>query len=362
MERSSREHHREHKEHREHHREPPTLAFHMKTWKLIHKQLRAISKFTRENTTVTFTPQPSIVIQTSKVHLVSKIIIGSECLYVTDPEHFSTKTINNAIPLFDSFMHIVADPDISKLYVQQDSDLYTRILATASDTCTQASIPCVNGQELIKECGKWPVRIDFEHSTIMEILKWLSPATKNKRVSAKTDITTVQVIIQSNPPVVKFATDLNELEYVHNSKVTFYDIKNMRLQISVKNLYSALAMCAIIKSPCSLKGLIAKDVKLVLVSKSSFLSIENYITQEQTKEDLKFDRCKTDEGGKLDKGSKGDEGSSNRSDAQYKITNYMVSGKASGQGYFNDNKDDSDSDESMNFEYNHCSKRQRCSM
>lgn len=362
MDRSNRDHHRDHhREHREH-REPPTLAFHMKTWKIIHKQLRAISKFTRENTTITFTSQPSIVIQSARNHMVSKITIGSECLYVTDTDHFTVKTINNNIPLFDSFMHIISNSDISKMYIQNDSDLYTRLLVTASDTCAQASIPCVHGQELIKENGKCPVRVDCEHSTIVEILKWISPTTKSKR-TIKPDMSIVQIIVQSNPPIIKFTTEMNELEYPHNNKVAFYDAKNVRLFVSAKNFYNALAICAIIKSHCSIRTMVGKDMKLCIISKNNYLTIENYITQEQSKDDLKFERsCKIDDG-KNERISKNED--SNKQDTQHKITNYMVSNKTSSnsQTYFNDSKDESDTDESVNFEYNHsCSKRQRCSV
>ena len=364
MDRSNREHH-SHRDHREHRdsKEPPTMAFHMKTWKTINKPLRAFAKLLRENTTVTFTPQPAIIIQSAKNHLVLKLIIHAECLYITDTDHFSTKTINNFVPLFDSFMGIISNPDVTKLYIQHDSDLYTRFLVTASDICAQASIPCVNGQEIVRESGKSALRIDLDHSTVTEILKWLAPVTKNKR-SNKNEMTLAQIVVQVNPPSIKFLTDLNEIEFAHSGKVVFHDAKCMRLELSSKNLQQAFSTCAVLKSSCSLRAIAGKEYKLFLIAKNVFLTVEAYLSQEQVKDDPKFERqAKTEEKG--EKNHKVEEGNNFfcKQETQHKITSYMVPTKNGGTGtnFFNE-KEDSESDDSAHFDYTPNSKRQRCGM
>nr|AVK93650.1 U27 [Human betaherpesvirus 6A] len=364
MERGSRDHHRDHRDHREHRetREPPTLAFHMKSWKTIHKSLKAFAKLLKENTTVTFTPQPSIIIQSAKNHLVQKLTIQAECLFLSDTDRFLTKTINNHIPLFESFMNIISNPEVTKMYIQHDSDLYTRVLVTASDTCTQASVPCVHGQEVVRDSGRSPLRIDLDHSTVSDVLKWLSPVTKTKR-SGKSDALMAHIIVQVNPPTIKFVTEMNELEFSNSNKVIFYDVKSMRFNLSAKNLQQALSMCAVIKTSCSLRTVAAKDCKLILTSKSTLLTVEAFLTQEQLKEESRFERMGKQDDGKGDRSHKNEDGSAlaSKQEMQYKITNYMVPAKngTAGSSLFNE-KEDSESDDSMHFESSSNPKRQRC--
>lgn len=354
MDRGGRDHHREHKEHS--YKDTPTLSFQMKTWKFMHKQLRAISKFTKDSTTVTFTGTPSILIQTAKNNLVLKVNIGPDCLYVTDSDRFMSKTINNSMAVFESFMHILANPEITKLYVQNDNDLYTRVLVNASDIYTQASIPCVNGQEIVKDHGKYISRIDMEYGTVNDIIKWLIPTTKSRR-NAKLENHMTHILIQNHPPTIKFFMEDNEIEFNHNNRVVFHEVKNTKLTVSSKNLFQAFAFAAVLKTNCIFRVTASKDMKIYISSKNNLLVLESYISQEQNKDDIKFDR-KTEEF-KNDKTAKDD---CDRSE-KHKITNYMSSGKSgtSTNNFFDDSELESD-DDSIDFERPSSSKRQKCSM
>ncbi|AGT99221.1 DNA polymerase processivity subunit pp41 [Suid betaherpesvirus 2] len=333
-------------------RDPPTLALHMKSWKCYFKQLRVFCKFMKENTTVTFTGTPSIIFQSVKQHHILKLTINPECLYVTDRDNFHTKTINNSMALFDSFTSMISNPEMTKMYIQDDSSLYTKFLVTTADVCAQTSVPCVNGQEIVRATEKFSTKIDLDHGTVTDLIRWLAPVTRNKR-SSKTD-SVLNVLIYSSPPSIKLITETNEMEFSSGTRVTFHDVKNQRLALSVRNFYQALSACTVVKSSTTLKVMHGKDVKMYLITRSGYLILENFITQEMVKED-KADKCRSDDiKERILKEECG------KGDLQSKITNYLPS-KSSIHSIF-DRKDDSDSEDedSMTFEYSHISKKQKC--
>ena len=177
-------------------------------------------------------------------------------------------------------------------------------------------------------------------------------------------MTLAQIVVQVNPPSIKFLTDLNEIEFAHSGKVVFHDAKCMRLVLSSKNLQQAFSTCAVLKSSCSLRAIAGKEYKLFLIAKNVFLTVEAYLSQEQVKDDPKFERqAKTEEKG--EKNHKVEEGNNFfcKQETQHKITSYMVPTKNGGTGtnFFNE-KEDSESDDSAHFDYTPNSKRQRCGM
>lgn len=266
-------------EQREYYKDPPTLAFHMKAWKILCKQLRALSKFFKEDATVTFTPSPSIIFQAVKACYVLKVTIASECLYITDKDKFGVKTINNNMALFDSFIHLISNPKITRVYIQDESRLYTKMLLSTSEICTQTSVPAIGDQDIICENGKFCTRIDFDSVAINELSKWLSPPPKTKKANRGND-GVIHILIQSSPGNIKFVADGNELEFLHCARTVFCDAKNQRITVNAKNLQTVLAACSIFKCACSFRIMEGKHPKVYITTRNAYVCIEGFIAEE----------------------------------------------------------------------------------
>ncbi|AFX83367.1 B44 [Murid betaherpesvirus 8] len=377
--------------------EPPTLAFRLKSYKAAVQQLRCVIRGLKENTTVTFLPTPALVIQTVKNQFVSKIVFNSSCLYITD-RAFSPKTINNAVPLIGNLMYLTSSRDLTKFSVQDTSDLSAKIHMCAPDYNMEFSSACVHNQDIIRETGESVARVDLDSSIVLDLVKWLAPHIRPKRNSKKqvTLANTVQILLHANPPTVKFSLGgTTELEYTANSRIGFHEVKNLRVTVQARNLHQALCNVAVTKLTCTLRVLTEHEQIVYVASKNSTFSIENFISEEPfCRNDVGFDRVSgtnfqnsnssTGEefsscadqiidscAKKYERQSKktGEEhGGKDGKYDQHKITSFMVSKGASGggsgndrSGYYNDAKEESDSEESVNFDYNPTVKKQKCS-
>lgn len=377
-------------------KEPPTLAFRLKPYKAAIQQLRCIIRSLKDNTTVSFLPTPALVVQTVRSHFVSKITFNNSCLYITD-KCFSPKTINNVIPLIGNFMYLTSNRDLTKFSVQDISDLSARICMSAPDYNMEFSSACVHGQDIVRESGESSARVDLDVTVVLELIKWISPHIRPKRTAKKqtASTNTVQILIHANPPTVKFALGgSSELEFTANSRIGFHEVKNLRVTVQAKNLHQALTNCAVTKLACTLRVISDLDVMVYVASKNATFSIENFLTEEPFgRTDSTFERPSTASsyqgcaaqnsddfngvGGELppsepaprkhDRVSrKSDEHAKEKYD-QYKITNFMTAKTNTtnavserGGNYFNEAKEESDSDESVTFEYTPNTKKQKC--
>ncbi|QQL09859.1 Ba70 [Baboon cytomegalovirus] len=379
--------------------EPPTLALRLKPYKSAIQQLRSVIRTLKENTTVTFLPTPALVLQTVRTQYVSKITFNSACLYITD-KSFQPKTINNCTPMLGNFMYLTSSKDLTKFYVQDISDLSAKIHMCAPDFNMEFSSPCVHGQDLVRESDSAAVHVDFDHAVVSELIKWISPHTRVKRSVKKAPCPTgtVQVLVHSAPPAIKFLLSSgSELEFTANTKVSFHGVKNMRVHVQLKNLYQALMNCAVTKLPCTVRIVTEHDTVLHVSSHNGLFAVDNFLTEEPFQRgDLSFDKsfkqqravAVTNSGPMHDDGSGMDsemlsepvgrkherlssrkinehEHNAKEKYEQHKITSYLTSKGApnSGErnsGYFNDAKEESDSDESVNFEFVPSNKKQKC--
>ncbi|QQL09684.1 Ba70 [Baboon cytomegalovirus] len=379
--------------------EPPTLALRLKPYKSAIQQLRSVIRTLKENTTVTFLPTPALVLQTVRTQLVSKITFNSACLYITD-KSFQPKTINNCTPMLGNFMYLTSSKDLTKFYVQDISDLSAKIHMCAPDFNMEFSSPCVHGQDLVRESDSAAVHVDFDHAVVSELIKWISPHTRVKRSVKKATCPTgtVQVLVHSAPPAIKFLLSSgSELEFTANTKVSFHGVKNMRVHVQLKNLYQALMNCAVTKLPCTVRIVTEHDTVLHVSSHNGLFAVDNFLTEEPFQRgDLSFDKSfkqqravavpnsgsMHDDGSGMDSemlsepvGRKHERLSSRKINEhehnakekyeQHKITSYLTSKGAPNSaernsGYFNDAKEESDSDESVNFEFVPSNKKQKC--
>nr|WRQ19882.1 MAG: protein m44 [Herpesviridae sp.] len=376
-------------------KEPPTLAFRLKPYKAAIQQLRCIIRSLKDNTTVSFLPTPALVVQTVRSHFVSKITFNNSCLYITD-KCFPPKTINNVIPLIGNFMYLTSNRDLTKFSVQDISDLSAKICMSAPDYNMEFSSACVHGQDIIRESGESSARVDLDVSIVLELIKWISPHIRPKRNAKKqtTSTSTVQILIHANPPTVKFALGgSSELEFTANSRIGFHEVKNLRVTVQAKNLHQALTNCAVTKLACTLRVINEHDVMVYVASKNATFSIENFLTEEpfgrsestferstlssyqgsaQNQED--FNSVNNDMSTVDVVPRKHDRSCSRKSDDhvkekydQYKITNFMTAKSNTtnavperGGNYFSEAKEESDSDESVTFEYTPNTKKQKC--
>lgn len=397
-------------------KEPATLALRLKPYKAAIQQLRSVLRTLKENTTVSFLPTPSMILQTVRLNHVSKITFNSSCLYVTD-RNFQSKTINNVIPMIGNFMYMTSSKDLTKFYVQDVSDLSAKVHMSAPDFTMDFTSACVHGQDIVRENGESSSRVDLDFHVVSDLIKWLVPHTRAKRnVKRQSPVGgSVHVLMHANPPTLKFSlSNTSELEFTASNKVSFHEVKNMRITLSAKNLHQALVNCAVTKLQCTFRILADHEVMLYVSSKNSAFSVENFLSEEQfTRGDLGFERSSGGGSGGGGGGSGGhghrsgggsvnsgcgaqmndanensedagpemhvkkhdrsgnrkgdpDHGGSRDKYDQHKITNYMVS-KSGGSGerggsYFGDAKEESDSDddESVNFEFVPSAKKQKC--
>lgn len=374
--------------------EPPTLALRLKPYKMAVQQLRSVLRMLRDNTTVTFTPAPSMVLQTVRSHHVSKITFNSSCLYITD-KSFKVKTINNVIPLLGNFMYMTSSRDLTKFNVQDTSDLSTKIHMSAPDFSMEFTSACVHGQDIVREHGDSSSRVDLDYNVICEVSKWIAPHTRAKRSSKKQSSGSgvVQVLIHANPPTIKFSMGgSGELEFTASSRVSFHEVKNIRVNLHARNLYQALINCAVTKLSCTLRVFTEHDHVIYLASKNSVFTVESFLTEEQfSRGDATYERNTSHkiggfagsptgdvvcDGEDMENGcdqqpppapKKHDRSGGRKGDGEHgsrdkyetnKITNYMTSkGGASanqndrGGSYFGDAKEESESDDSVTFEF-----------
>uniref|UniRef100_A0AAU7E1N7 DNA polymerase processivity factor n=1 Tax=Cardioderma bat herpesvirus TaxID=3141914 RepID=A0AAU7E1N7_9VIRU len=381
--------------------EPPTIALRLKPYKFAIQQLRAVLRTLKENTTVTFLPKPAMILQTVRSHHVSKITFNSSCLYITD-KSFKPKTINNVVPMIGNFMYMSSSKELTKFYVKDESDLSATINMCAPDFNMDFSVGCVHGQDIVRENGDSSSRVDLEYRIVCDLLKWVAPHIKAKRNVKKSSQgvasalggsaggATVQILIHANPPTIKFSLGgASELEFTASGSVSFHEVKNIRLALLAKNLYQALLNCAVTKLSCTFRVLTEADMMLYVASKNTTFTVENFLTEEPfTRSECAFDGQGLNNGAQVNDGddvamsnapppvppkkhdrsggrkSDGDHGSS-RGDKHEpnKITSYMTSKNASserGGGYFGDTKEESDSEDSVNFEFVPNSKKQKC--
>ncbi|AEV80904.1 DNA polymerase processivity subunit [Saimiriine betaherpesvirus 4] len=375
--------------------EPPTLALRLKPYKTAIQQLRSIIRTLKENTTVTFLPTPALVLQTVRNYCVAKITFNSSCLYITD-KTFQPKTINNVTPLLGNFMYLTSSKDLTKFYIQDMSDLSAKICMCAPDFNMEFSSACVHGQDIIRESENSSVHVDFDFGVVTDLVKWLAPHTRVKRNVKKSPSSagTVQILVHASPPVIKFVLSSgNELEFTANNRVCFHGVKNIRLNVQIKNLYQALMNCAVTKLPCTLRIMTEHDTMLYVASKNGLFCVENFLTEEPFQRNdlntfeknykrqmannvsLHEDGMETEAPPEMVPSKKHDRASRKSVEAdhsakekydQHKITNYMTSksgGAGSsdrGPGYFGDAKEESDSDESVTFEFVPNAKKQKC--
>nr|WEG69050.1 DNA polymerase processivity subunit [Mastomys natalensis cytomegalovirus 2]WEG69188.1 DNA polymerase processivity subunit [Mastomys natalensis cytomegalovirus 2]WEG69327.1 DNA polymerase processivity subunit [Mastomys natalensis cytomegalovirus 2]WEG69465.1 DNA polymerase processivity subunit [Mastomys natalensis cytomegalovirus 2]WEG69603.1 DNA polymerase processivity subunit [Mastomys natalensis cytomegalovirus 2] len=378
--------------------EPPTLAFRLKSYKAAMQQLRCVVRSLKENTTVSFLPTPALVVQTVKNQFVSKIVFNSSCLYITD-RSFTAKTINNFVPLIGNLMYLTSNRDLTKFSVQDTSSLSARICMSAPDYHMEFSSACVHNQDIIRETSDSAARVDLDCGVVGELIKWIAPHIKPKRNSKKqpTSTSTVQITLHATPPTVKFSLGgSSELEFTANNRVAFHEVKNLRVTVQARNLQQALCNCAVTKLTCTLRVMTDHEPVLYVASKNSAFAIENFLSEEPfvrseadfdraplanfqnsgssggddfaTCSDHNIDTCK-----KHDRSSRkgGDDHSGKDKYDQHKITSFMVSKASAGGGsggnstdrgtYFNDAKEESDSDEdSVTFDYTPSAKKQKC--
>uniref|UniRef100_A0AAU7E260 DNA polymerase processivity factor n=1 Tax=Hipposideros bat herpesvirus TaxID=3141919 RepID=A0AAU7E260_9VIRU len=376
--------------------EPPTLALRLKPYKMAIQQLRSVLRMLRDNTTVTFLPTPAMVLQTVKTHHISKITFNSLCLYIND-RTFKPRTINNVIPVIGSFIYMTSSKDLIKFNIVDTSDLCTMFQMTASDFSMEFRCACVHGQDIVRDNGESTCKLDLDYSVVCELIKWLSPHTRVKRNAKKQvqNVGTVQVLIHANPPTIKFClSSSSELEFTASSRVSFHEVKNTRLTLQIKNLYQALTNCAVTKVSCTLRVITEHDVMLYAASKSNVFTVENFITEEPfTRNEFEFDRqsakatfnnvsistdaCESMENDNADDhpvpAKKHDRGASRKGDQEHasqqnkyeqnKITSYMTKGGSSNtveRNAFFDGKEESDSDDSVTFEFVSSGKKQKC--
>lgn len=392
--------------------EPPTLAFRLKSYKSAIQQLRCVVRSLKDNTTLSFLPTPALVVQTVKNQFVAKIVFNSSCLYITD-RSFTAKTINNAVPLIGNLMYMTSNRDLTKFSVQDTSDLCARICMSAPDYNMEFSSACVHNQDIVRETGDSAVRVDLDCSVVNELIKWIAPHIRPKRNSKKqtTSTNTVQIILHGNPPTVKFSMGGgSELEFTASNRVGFHEVKNFRMTVQAKNLHQAFSHCVVTKLTCTLRVMTDHEPVLYVASKNQTFSIENFLSEEPFARGDNFDRVSSVGGGGIVVGNsyqnnnsissiggddfstcadqvidictkKHDRGGSRKAvddsshggskDSKYdqhKITSFMVSKGGSGGGsggsdrggYFNDAKEESDSEESVTFEYTPNAKKQKC--
>lgn len=431
-------------------REPPTLAVRLKPYKSAAQQLRSVLRTLKENTTITFLPTPAMVLQTVRSQHVCKITFNSSCLYITD-KSFQPKTINNVIPMMGNFIYMTSSKELTKLYVQDTSDLSAKIHMSAPDFSMDFTCACVHGQDIVRDNSNAISKVDLDHSVVCELIKWIAPHTRVKRVVKKqpggvsssanavgrgdsgrvrgsssgdgdgcpsvSGSCLLQILIHANPATIKFTMgDSSELEFTANSRVNFHEVKNTRFSIQAKNFYQALLNCAVTKLSCTVRILSEHNAMLCVSSKTNVFLLENFLSEEQTaRGEISFDRSTSsgrtirssaannghagnlnsvggEDGGndaeadgedaqvvskKHDRtGNRkgGDEHSSrdryesqSQQSSQHKITSYMSAKSAScggnpdrGSGYFGDAKEESDSDESVTFEFVSSAKKQKC--
>ncbi|AFK83873.1 B44 [miniopterid betaherpesvirus 1] len=379
-------------------KEPPTLALRLKPYKTAIQQLRSVLRTLKENTTVTFLPTPAMVLQTVRVHYISKITFNSSCLYITN-KMFQPKTINNSMPVLGNFIYTTSSKDLTRFYVQDTSDLSARVHMSAPDFTMDVTSACVHGQDIIRENGDSSSRVDLDITVIYDLIKWLAPHTRVKRNVKRQSVAvgTVQILMHANPPTLKFALGAtSEMEFTAGSKVSFHEVKSVRATVSAKNFYQALLNCAVTKLSCTIRFLTEHELMVYVASKSSVFSVENFLTEEQqfARGDVSFERPLSHRQGGGANGSqmnevndggqdgcsevpvKRHERSSNRKLVdqdhpgprdkyeQNKITSYMTAktGSSGGErsGYFGDAKEESDSDSSVSFEFAPSSKKQKC--
>lgn len=400
--------------------EPPTLAFRLKAYKAAIQQLRCVVRSLKDNTTVTFLPTPALVVQTVRSQFVGKIVFNSSCLYVTD-RTFTPKTINNHVPLVGNLMYMSSNRELTKFIVQDSSDLSARVCMSAPDFNMDFSSACVHSQDIVvRENGNSVARVDFDFNVVAELIKWIGPHIRPKRNSKKQIMPTgtVQITLMPNPPTVKFSLAPNtEVEFTAGNRVAFHEVKNLRATVQARNLYQAFNHCAVTKLTCTLRIMTDHETVVYVGSKNNVFTIENFLSEEPfTRNDVSYERgvlnsnyqtnsgssggddfavcvdqviesCgKKHErssrkgaggGSSADRGGLGDDhgGSSSSSKdkhEQHKITSFMVSkggsgggsglggGPDRGGGYFNDAKEESESDESVTFEYTPSAKKQKC--
>ncbi|AGE11521.1 GP44 [Caviid betaherpesvirus 2] len=399
-------------------REPVTLALRLRPYKAATQQLRSIIRGLKENTTITFLETPAMVVQTARANHVSKITFNSSCLYISDRNEFQRKTINNQVPLVGSFMHLSSNKDLTKLYIQDLSPMYAHISMVATDFNMEFSSACVHNQDVVRENGESFVRADLSHSVVTELIRWVAPYTRAKRTNKKQSApaNTVQMLVHANPPTLKLiicgSGANNELEFVANEHVSFHDVKPVHLMLNTKNFHNALTQCAVTKLSCAIRVLSDHDNIVHLQSKNNSFTVESFVTEEPYSRDIERPlpvstasaghrpsqansigsganavdgvaedglSDQTSSVGKKSHGSKKapsgqdhdqQHGSSQRDKYdQHKITNYMtqkgISGGGSerggGSGYFGDAKEESDSDESLTFDFVSNVKKQKCS-
>ncbi|APA45935.1 DNA polymerase processivity subunit [Human betaherpesvirus 5] len=424
--------------------EPPTLALRLKPYKTAIQQLRSVIRALKENTTVTFLPTPSLILQTVRSHCVSKITFNSSCLYITD-KSFQPKTINNSTPLLGNFMYLTSSKDLTKFYVQDISDLSAKISMCAPDFNMEFSSACVHGQDIVRESENSAVHVDLDFGVVADLLKWIGPHTRVKRNVKKAPCPTgtVQILVHAGPPAIKFIlTNGSELEFTANNRVSFHGVKNMRINVQLKNFYQTLLNCAVTKLPCTLRIVTEHDTLLYVASRNGLFAVENFLTEEPFQRGDPFDKNYVGNSGKSrgggggggslsslanagglhddgpgldndlmnepmglgglggggggggkkhDRGGGGGSGtrkmssgggggdhdhglSSKEKYEQHKITSYLTSKGGSGGGgggggggldrnssnYFNDAKEESDSEDSVTFEFVPNTKKQKC--
>ncbi|AAK57092.1 T44 [Tupaiid betaherpesvirus 1] len=373
-------------------KEPPTLALRLKPYKAAIQQLRSIVRVLKDNATVSFLPAPAMVLQTVRPHCVSKITFNSTCLYITD-RSFQPKTINNAVPLLGNFLYLTSNRDLTKFYVQDTCDLSATICMAAADFTMEFSSACVHGQELVRETGESSVRVDLDFSVVLELLKWIAPHVRAKRHPKRSAaaVTTAQILVHANPPTIKFVLlGSSELEFTATSRVSFHEVKNVRMTVQLKNFHLALTNCAVTKLACVVRVISDHEALLCVSSKNSMFSVENFLTEEP------FARAEPERAtahrqplavsnsvesnndaepveappkkahvANRNKGDGGEHGRENKYE-QHKITNYLVAKTAvaanerGGSGFFGDAKEESDSEESVTFEFVSNPKKQKC--
>nr|AAA45993.1 phosphoprotein pp50 [Murid betaherpesvirus 1] len=402
---------------REH--EPPTLAFRLKSYKTAIQQLRCVVRSLKENTTVSFLPTPALIVQTVKNQFIAKIVFNSSCLYITD-KSFSAKTINNSIPLLGNLMYMTSSRDLTKFTVQDTSDLSAKVCMSAPDYNMEFSSACVHNQDIIRETGDSAARVDLDSAVVGELIRWIAPNIRPKRNSKKqsTSSSTVQITLHANPPTVKFSLGCNsELEFTASNRIAFHEVKNLRITVQAKNLHQALCNCVVTKLACTLRLMTDHETMLYVASKNANFTIENFLSEEPfVRGDVGFDRMPVANSNNYQNSSSsagddfaacvdqvidnctkkhervsrkagggggggggvvvnddhqggGGSGKDNKYD-QHKITSFMVSKGAVGGGgggggsdrggYFNDTKEESDSEDSVTFEYTPNTKKQKC--
>lgn len=378
--------------------EPPTLALRLKPYKIAIQQLRSVLRVLRENTTVTFLPTPAMVLQTVRSHHISKITFNSLCLYITD-RSFKPRTINNVIPVIGSFIYMTSSKDLTKFNIVDTSDLCTTFQMSAPDFSMEFRCACVHGQDIIRDNGESTCKLDLDYSVVCDLIKWMAPHTRTKRnVKKQTQSSgTVQILIHANPPTIKVSlSGSSELEFTASSRVSFHEVKNTRLTLQVKNLYQALTNCAVTKLSCTLRVVTEHDIMLCVASKNNVFTVENFITEEPfTRGEFEFDRQNitrsvvnsvggqedVSEPTENDSGADGhpvpakkhdrsgarkgeqDHGPARDKYDQHKITSYMTKGGSSNstdRGAFFDAKEESDSEDSVTFEFVSNTKKQKC--